>query len=213
MNQLTLENLACERDQRVLFSQLSAEFSSGDVVQIIGPNGSGKTTLLRVLSTLSGVYDGEFYWNGQSVRQHPLDYRQQLLYLSHATGIKKQLTPRENLHWYQCASQFSSRVTLVEALAAVGLMGYEDVMCDSLSAGQLRRVALARLYLTPSPLWLLDEPFTAIDKEGVLHLEHLIRHHAQQGGIVLLTTHQPFEQLEVKPLNLLDYAVVEPDYA
>lgn len=208
-----LENLACERDQRWLFSRLSAEFSSGDVVQIIGPNGSGKTTLLRVLSTLSSAYEGEVRWNGQSVREHSLAYRQQLLYLSHATGIKKQLTPRENLHWYQRASQFNSRVTVVEALAAVGLMGYEDVACDGLSAGQLRRVALARLYLTPSPLWLLDEPFTAIDKEGVLHLEHLIRHHAQQGGIVLLTTHQPFEQLEVTPLNLLDYVTADQHYA
>lgn len=199
-------DLRCERDERVLVDKLNLEVQAGTVCQVEGPNGSGKTTLLRVLCGLSSRYRGEILWRGSPVQSVRSEYLSELLYLGHSAGIKSVLSPRENLAWHhsmRSASRHSCQQSIDAALEKVGLYGFEDAPCYTLSAGQQRRVGLARLFLTPLALWVLDEPFTAIDKQGVAELEGWIAEHAEQGGSVLLTTHhelnlhRPVERLRL----------------
>lgn len=202
---LEIKHLSCERDERVLFDGLNLRVCPGDIVQVEGPNGCGKTTLLRILTTVSNEYSGELLWRGNPLQSERLDYLNHLIYLSHLPSVKKALSPRDNLRWYSGMSCGHLQMPVVDALAEVGLAGYEDVPCYTLSAGQLRRVALARLYLTPAQVWILDEPFTAIDKQGVAALEQLLMEHANGGGAVVLTTHQALGLDCVKHVNLIDY--------
>jgi heme exporter protein A len=198
---LELHNLACERDERFLFSQLSASFYAGQVVQILGPNGSGKTTLLRILACVSQDFQGDIRWQGQDRANVRWEYANDLLYLGHSPGIKKSLTPLENLRWYAAVQGGVADEELIEALAQVKLAGYEDTPCYRLSAGQLRRVALARLVFSRVKVWILDEPFTALDKSGVAQLEARLAAHTQAGGLVLVTSHQ---DINVPNLQCLD---------
>ncbi len=202
---LELVDLECERDDRTLFTGLNHRIAAGDVVQIEGPNGSGKTTLLRVLTTLSSDYRGDILWCGQSLGKFKFDYLNHLLYIGHLPGVKKSLSPLENLSWYARMAGGLEKSQLEQALAAVGLYGFEEVPCFQLSAGQQRRAALARLYLNPPPLWILDEPFTAIDKKGVAALEAKIAEHTDNGGVVILTTHQDMNVSKLVKINLLKY--------
>ncbi|UTW10015.1 cytochrome c biogenesis heme-transporting ATPase CcmA [Marinobacterium rhizophilum] len=198
---LKVENLYCERDERVLFDGLSFAVGAGEVLQIEGQNGSGKTTLLRILGGLSRNYEGELYWRGEPMAEVVDEYRQDLLYFGHLPGVKATLTPQENLGWY-AALQGADLASIDSALQQVGLRGYEDVPCHMLSAGQHRRVSLARLYLSQAALWILDEPFTAIDKKGVAQKEQLILRHAACGGTVILTTHHELQLDGLRRLNL-----------
>ncbi|RTE66824.1 cytochrome c biogenesis heme-transporting ATPase CcmA [Amphritea opalescens] len=200
---LKIENLFCERDERVLFEALCFEVHAGEVIQIEGQNGSGKTTLLRILSGLSSHFEGDIYWQGEHLEKCASEYREALLYFGHQPGVKAVLTPRENLHWYASLHPDMALEQLDYALMQVGLTGYEDVPCHTLSAGQNRRVSLARLYLSRAPLWILDEPFTAIDKQGVAAQEALMMAHAEQGGSVILTTHHELAMGDkIRRLNL-----------
>ncbi|TVP49903.1 MAG: cytochrome c biogenesis heme-transporting ATPase CcmA [Halomonas sp.] len=199
---LEARQLACERDDRWLFQGLDLDIRSGEIVRIEGPNGSGKTTLLKILSGQLSDYQGELFWNGVAMREVREHFLANLLYLGHAPGIKAGLSPLENLSWYQAlsgekSSQEGSEERRLIALENVGLAGFEDVPTGQLSAGQQRRVALARLTLTQRALWVLDEPFTAIDREGVAALENQLIAHAQGGGCVLVTTHH---ELTASPL-------------
>ena len=130
---LELVGLQCERDERVLFTDLTHTIEAGTVVQIEGPNGSGKTTLLRVLTTLSLDYSGEIRWCGQSLAESKYDYLSNLLFIGHLPGIKKHLSPLENLNWYQGMASTLEKSALEQALAVVGLYGFEDVPCFQLS--------------------------------------------------------------------------------
>ena len=186
---LEVKDLFCERDERVLFEGLSFCLNPGEIIQVEGPNGSGKTTLLRILSGLSQAYEGGVLFNGQPRSSIRDEFLASLLYFGHLPGVKATLTPEENLRWYCALHPHTRTAGIAQALVNVGLYGYEDVPCHSLSAGQNRRVSLARLYLSNAPLWILDEPFTAIDKRGVVRKEALIARHAEQGGSVILTTH------------------------
>lgn len=171
--------LSLVRGERELFSGLDVALRAGEVLQIEGENGAGKTSLLRLLAGLARYgYDGE-------VRRFV-----PLLYIGHLSAVKELLTPRENLAWHVDGLGDHSNDRVSDALASVGLAGYEDVPSHQLSAGQHRRVNLARLHLSSEPLWLLDEPFTAIDRDGVASLESLFVSHAQRGGAVVLTSHQ-----------------------
>lgn len=188
-------DLCCERDHRVLFEFLNVDVGVGEVLQIEGPNGSGKTTLLRVLTGLSEATAGEVYWRGKPLRRARAGYYQEMQYLGHAAGIKQSLTAQENLRWHGALAGIDCGHLIDDALARVGLCGYEDVPCYTLSAGQQRKVNLARLYLLPAKLWVLDEPFTAIDKKGVEAIEALLIQQAQQGGAVILTSHQDLQHV------------------
>ncbi|MFZ4831552.1 cytochrome c biogenesis heme-transporting ATPase CcmA [Rouxiella sp. Mn2063] len=197
-------NLSCVRDERTLFSGLSFTIEPGEIVQIEGQNGAGKTSLLRILAGLSVPESGEVQWLGESIRRQREQFHQQLLFLGHLPGIKSVLTAYENLVFYQPVNGTVGQEAIYQALEQVGLLGYEDVAVAQLSAGQQRRVALARLWLSAAPLWILDEPLTAIDKQGVVTLMNLFEQHAQQGGMVLLTTHQdlPAENRVVRKIRL-----------
>ncbi|WP_458524785.1 cytochrome c biogenesis heme-transporting ATPase CcmA [Onishia taeanensis] len=187
---LQARNLSCERDGRTLFRDLDLAIGSGELVRVEGPNGSGKTTLLKILSGQLGDYDGELFWEDAPLARAREAFLANLLYLGHATGVKAALTALENLAWYQAlAGEPGSEAARLAALHEVGLAGFEDLPVAQLSAGQQRRIALARLTLTPRPLWVLDEPFTAIDKAGVAALERRLHDHVAGGGSVLLTTH------------------------
>jgi len=181
--------LACERDWRLLFDKLDLRLDSGEMLQISGPNGSGKTSLLRLLSGLMQPTAGDVLLNGQPLDAQRGELACNLLWIGHAAGIKGLLTAEENLSWLCALHQPTTRESIWQALAEVGLRGFEDVPCHTLSAGQQRRVGLARLYLSPPPLWILDEPFTALDKHGVAQLERHLAMHCEQGGLVVLTTH------------------------
>lgn len=200
---LELCNLGCERDERLLFSGLDVQLFPGDVVQIGGPNGAGKTTLLRALAGISTDYHGQIRYAGEALPEAAWEFAGDSLYLGHLPGIKKALTPAENLEWYK--AQSGAVVSINDALAAVGLYGYEDTPCYQLSAGQLRRVALARLHLSCARIWILDEPFTAIDKLGVSQLEALIAQQSAKGGVVILTSHQDLSLPQLRMVNLQDY--------
>ncbi|GLS89437.1 cytochrome c biogenesis ATP-binding export protein CcmA [Psychromonas marina] len=187
---LRCEKLTCVREDRVLFKDLSFVIKPGEIVQVEGPNGVGKTSLFRLVIGLSLPYQGDIFWQDTPITDDREHFYQKLLYLGHKTGIKPELTALENLQFFQKLQPSHKNLDLWEILAKVGLAGYEDIITAQLSAGQQRRVALARLWLNDCPLWILDEPFTAIDKSGVKVLENLFLQHAAQGGIVLLTTHQ-----------------------
>ncbi|MBC3413499.1 cytochrome c biogenesis heme-transporting ATPase CcmA [Pseudomonas sp. SWRI107] len=201
-------DLACERDWRLLFEHLDLELRPGDMLQIAGPNGSGKTSLLRLLAGLMQPTEGHILFNGSPLAEQRHALASTLLWIGHAAGIKELLSAEENLTWLCALHQPASTEVIYQALEAVGLRGFEDVPCHTLSAGQQRRVALARLYLHSPPLWILDEPFTALDKQGVAQLEAHLAAHCEQGGTVVLTTHH---SLELKPsgyreLNLGQWA-------
>ncbi|MHC6226606.1 cytochrome c biogenesis heme-transporting ATPase CcmA [Pseudomonas sp. X10] len=205
---LQAAGLACERDWRMLFEHLDLQLRPGDMLQVSGPNGSGKTSLLRLLAGLMQPTAGQILLNGQPLAQMRHELAKVLLWIGHAAGIKDLLSAEENLSWLCALHQPASREAIWRALEAVGLRGFEDVACHTLSAGQQRRVALARLYLDSPLLWILDEPFTALDKQGVAQLEAHLAAHCEQGGMVVLTTHH---NLERKPggyreLNLGQWA-------
>jgi heme exporter protein A len=201
---LTVQKVACERDDRLLFEELSFALQAGEILQIEGQNGSGKTSLLRILCGLALLTTGKLIWRDVDVTVSSSAYLRELLYVGHQAGIKATLTPEENLLWMQAVHPLLFKCTIQTALSQVGLLGFEDVPCYRLSAGQQRRVSLARLYLSEHPLWILDEPFTALDKKGVIEKENLILQHASNGGICILTTHHDFTltDIAIRRLNL-----------
>lgn len=194
-------NLSCERDERALFTALSFRVDAGEWVQVTGANGAGKTTLLRILSGLSHPDSGDVLWKGVTLADARESFSQDLLWLGHQPGMKTRLTALENLRFYHPRA---TQDALLSALAHAGLAGYEDLPLAQLSAGQQRRAALARLWLTSARLWLLDEPFTAIDADGVSDLTRRLAQHTAEGGMVVMTTHQPLpaELARVRLLSL-----------
>ncbi|MFT7387477.1 MAG: heme exporter protein A [Candidatus Endobugula sp.] len=201
---LSFKQLVCRRDSRTLFAGIDYVISKGEIVQITGPNGIGKTTLLRAIMGLMPDYDGEIWWQGQPIDDVRYDFTRELLFIGHLTGVKKSLTPRENLLFLANLQDNSSLLEIDDALEQVGLYGYEDMLGDQLSAGQYRRVALARLYLSQASIWILDEPYTALDVQAVASLEALFVAHAQQGGCVIFTSHQAPSITALRVLALND---------
>ena len=201
---LVLQNLEAWRDDRCLYQALSLTLRSGQVAQILGPNGVGKTTLLKQIAGLSGYLSGEIHWQEVPVSADRQRFQRDVLFLGHLPGIKSALTVSENLQILAaCRGQALSDDRLATALTRVGLSGYDDTPVAQLSAGQKRRVALARLFTEAPLLWLLDEPFTAIDQAGVSELEGWLADHAEQGGMVLLTTHHRLNmRCPVLPIEL-----------
>ncbi len=204
--------VTCLRDDAPLFEPISFTLAAGDVVQLEGANGIGKTTLLRALCGLASHAHGELLWRGRPLSAQRHLFATETLYIGHATGLKAALTARENLRWWSgLQGVHVDDGALDAALAEVGLTGYETSPCFQLSAGQQRRVALARLFLSPAPLWILDEPFTAIDRHGVARLEGWLAAHAGRGGAVLLTTHQPLSMAPLTRIALTAAEAVEGD--
>jgi heme exporter protein A len=202
---LTVTGLCCTRGGRSLFKSLAFAVHAGQLLHVQGRNGSGKTTLLRTLCGLLPITSGQINWCGQSLTDLADDYYRDLLYIGHLNAIKDDLTGLENLQIaMRLAEQQPSTAQLQHALTQIGLTHYHDVPCRFLSQGQKKRVALARLALTTAPLWILDEPFTALDYEAVDYVRWQLANHLQTGGLVILTTHQEvnFDHHHVVPLML-----------
>jgi len=187
---LEAADLRCERGGRVLFERLSFRLGAGEFLRVSGANGSGKTSLLRVLCGLLTPSRGCVRWKGEPVAALREEFARQLVYLGHAPAVKGDLTAEENLS-IACtlAGVAASRAAVKSALARFALP--HDVPVRRLSQGQRRRAALARLALSGAvPLWLLDEPFAALDAEGIERLGALLSGHAEKGGAIVFTTHQ-----------------------
>lgn len=188
---LNIANLECVRGDRQLFTDLSFALEPGSLLHVHGPNGSGKTTLLRAIAGLVLPEAGEIQWNGVATRKLGEDFNREVLYLGHHYGLKFELTGFENLRIFARLSGYNISERQVEvALKQVGLARCVELPVKVLSQGQKKRVALARLLLQPSKLWILDEPFVALDVAAVSLLLEQIQQHVADGGMVILTTHQ-----------------------
>ena len=185
-NALEVLDLSCMRDDRLLFSGLSFNVATGQVLLLEGSNGSGKTTLLRILCGFREADSGEIRWSGQPVAES--SYFAEMAYVGHADGTKKELTVLENLR-FAASLHNPGFYSIDEALEKVRLAGFDDNPVQTLSAGQKRRLSLARLLIIDAKLWILDEPFTSLDKTGIDLIESLIDAHVKQGGMVILTSH------------------------
>lgn len=189
---LAANDLSCRRGERLLFSGISFIVQPGELLHVQGANGSGKTSLLRLLCGLSVPERGEILWHNCPPRKLGEDFLAAVTYLGHQNAIKEELSAVENIQ--VSASLNGKPVSDDEAYAALETMGLgdkADLQTKVLSQGQRRRVALARLSLSGSALWLLDEPLAALDAEGVTRVETLLDTHLSRGGMAVVTTHQP----------------------
>ncbi len=189
---LEAAGLGCRRNGRLLFSGLSFTLGPGEAVQIDGPNGAGKTTLLRILCGLAAPDAGELRWCGVDIGSVRPEFLSRVAYVGHAHGIKEELTPRENLRFARALGPpADAACSSDEALERVGLAELASAPARALSAGQRRRVALARLLVTPARLWVLDELFTGLDKRATGLAEEMLTAHTEGGGLLVLTSHRP----------------------
>ncbi len=199
---LQVNNLACVRDDRVLFEGLTFSLHPKQILLLEGKNGSGKTSLLRILCGFREPDEGEVLWDGIAIDRS--EFYRHMAYVGHLEGLKKELTVVENLKMGQ-ALGFPGKMTIDQALAKVHLQGYDDTLVQALSAGQKRRLSLARLLITDAVLWILDEPLTSLDKEGIdlvesIMIEHVVTHQ----GMIVLTSHHDLSlpAVDVQRINL-----------
>jgi len=200
---LQIDNLACIRDDRVLFEHLNLSLAAGQMLLVEGRNGSGKTSLLRILTGLKLADEGEVLWRGKDIQQLAADYTEQVSYVGHHDGVKRDLSCLENLRLVQAMGK-PSGVELDEALDRVSLYRYGDTLVRNLSAGQRRRLALSRLMVTDSLLWILDEPFTSLDKKSMASFESMFESHLVGEGIIVMTSHHDIEMVnaDIQRLDL-----------
>jgi heme exporter protein A len=181
-------NLSCMRNDRLLFEQLDIGLEAGQMLVVEGPNGCGKTSLLRILTGLRLADGGEVLWRGEPIDRLAGDYFEQVNYVGHHDGVKHELSCLENLRLAR-AMGVPSKQDLDDVLDKVNLYAYGETEVGSLSAGQKRRLALARLLATDALLWILDEPFTSLDKASMALFSGLFEQHLQQQGVIVMTSH------------------------
>lgn len=187
-HKLAVENLSCVRDDRILFQSLHFSLHNGQALIIEGHNGSGKTSLLRILCGFHRPEQGVVRWCDSAVTSYADDYYQNIAYVSHKNGLKDDLTVTENLA-LSCELMGTLNKDHHATLQHIGLLEQADLLVRQLSAGQKRRLALARLLVTRCPLWILDEPFTSLDKGSMVLFEKILQQHVQAGGLLILTAH------------------------
>ena len=200
---LEARGLCCVRGERQLFADLDFLLELGKCLHVSGENGIGKTSLLRLLTGLSKPESGEVLWGAQPISVDPIDYHRQLLFLGHRDALKEDLTALENLQMYAVLDDIS--LPQEQALAALwrfGLRGRENLPVYCLSAGQKRRVLMARMLTRQAKLWILDEPFNALDAGAAEELQNLIAEHLSASGLVVLTSHQQINIANVQVLEL-----------
>lgn len=195
---LSADALACWRAERLVFAGLSFTLEPGAAALLLGPNGTGKSSLLRVLCGLLPAAEGRVSWSGEDIRREPAAHARRLRYLGHQEGLKASLTVAENLA-FQAALAGGD---VAAALQAMGLTALADLPARILSAGQKRRLALARLALAPAALWLLDEPTLGLDEASVARFGAMLAAHRERGGIVLAATHLPLPLPDAIDLRL-----------
>ncbi len=202
---LEVTNLACSRGEHQLFARINFELKAGELLQVLGANGCGKTTLLRTLCGFIQPQAGDILWQGQGIRELDEEYFADIIYLGHSNAIKDELNALENLRIGSALAGYAvSDSAAIAALRRMGLRGRETFPVKVLSQGQRRRVALARLLITKSPLWILDEPLTALDVGAVGLMQEIIGEHLARQGMLIFTTHQTLEVagVETRRLNL-----------
>lgn len=198
---LSGEGLTCERGGRVLFSDVNFKVKSGQALIVQGQNGAGKTSLLRIMIGLSQPEHGIVRWNQDDIAAHAHQLQRELCYIGHQAAVKSELTVRENLTLIMRLWPQHEAVSVMELADKVGLRKRLSVPCSRLSAGQVRRVSLARLFISTQSLWVLDEPLTALDVDFIKQIEARLQQHMQNQGIVILTTHRGIDlggQEEIK---------------
>ncbi|MGE5548123.1 MAG: heme ABC exporter ATP-binding protein CcmA [Solirubrobacterales bacterium] len=201
--------LACVRGGRVVFAGLDFEVAAGEALVLLGPNGSGKSSLLRVMAGLLKTASGRLAWNGKPVAEDPEAHAARTHYVGHHDAIKPVLSVAENLRfWARLHEPHAARASqaVEHALERFGLGHLRDIPGKMLSAGQKRRTNLARLLAAPSPLWLLDEPITALDRKSIATLEAVFAEHRAGGGIVILSTHADVDLPDARELHLDRFA-------
>ena len=200
MPELIVNELSCQKGYNALFYGLSFSLTSGDTLRISGANGSGKTSLLKILAGLSSAEYGSVSYNNNCAGSS--EYQKNIFYLGHLPALSPELYCRENLAFLSHLKGDNADDKVSDALNAIGLKGYENEVAANLSAGQKRRVVLASLFINTAPIWLLDEPFTALDTDGISILEGQINKHSENGGLCILTTHQKCNLANMKTLAL-----------
>lgn len=190
---LDIGGVTSVRGERTLFENFSLQVHAGSMYQIEGPNGAGKSSLLRILAGLLAPQSGEIRYKGELSQHVRREFLQDLLFIGHKAAVKPELTALENLEFFAATQGQPCAEPPFALLAKVGLVGLEDVPAGNLSAGQQRRIALARLWVTQSQLWVLDEPFTSLDVAGIELLHQRFSEHLQQSGAIVLTSHQALD--------------------
>ncbi|WP_394182217.1 cytochrome c biogenesis heme-transporting ATPase CcmA [Marinomonas posidonica] len=196
---LTLSNISIERGERDLCKGLSVVAQFGRLYQIVGENGAGKSSLLKVIAGLLRPVEGEIFLDDKVIGAAMNQWPQDCLYLGHQYGIKRLLTVEENIRCY-CPN--ASRENIHSALAQLDLLLYQNTPVKQLSAGQAKRVALSRLWLSDQAIWLLDEPFSSLDVKGRALLEIKLEQQLKCGGLVILTTHQALLGIDAQSIEL-----------
>jgi heme exporter protein A len=200
MSNLTIKNLQCIRRDNILFQGLDFELKDGGLIQIDGVNGSGKSSLLQMCAGLIQATEGKISWNGEDINNCRYQFQSNLRYFGHTNGVKAGLTAKENMTVMHALSGSKEKVDYSSILKQIGLSDMDDILLSRMSAGQKRRVGLSRFFMGGSKLWLLDEPFNALDKDGKLIIEQLIVKHCSEGGMVIFATHQSIE-IESYPIE------------
>jgi len=197
MSNLIINNLSCIRGYNQLFTDLSFELRPGEILKISGTNGTGKTSLLKIIAGLNSAESGSIFFKNNDINN-----KLNIFYLGHLNALSPELSCIENLNFLLELGTENFNSSYLDALSMVGLNNYENELVANLSAGQKRRVALAALFITPSKLWLLDEPFTSLDSKGIEIVENQIKKHRDSGGLCILTTHQVCNIRNLRELNL-----------
>ena len=192
---LSGQNLSCVKQDRALFENIDLCVNESEILYVRGQNGAGKTSLLRILVGLSDPASGQVLFDDQPIKVNAPNFHRELVYFGHKLGLNSDLNALENLaYWCQLNSVQTDQQQLYSLLATLGLVGLEDLPIRQLSAGQQRRVALGRLWLkTKARLWILDEPFTALDVQGIALLKNKLLSHLDSGGAVIITSHQQLD--------------------
>jgi heme exporter protein A len=200
---LEIQGLSCTRGDTTLFRDLSFALDAGGSAHVQGPNGAGKTTLLRALCGLTRPADGKVLWKQTEIGALAEEYRANLLHIGHLNGLHGELSADENLRYDTCLDS-PDKASVLTALADFGLARRAHLPVKLLSQGQKRRVALARLALARRTLWILDEPFAALDVAAVKHLDGIIEQHLERGGMLVLTAHHAltFRAASLSPVRL-----------
>lgn len=202
-NQLTVCDVSCERQENIIFRHLSFQANSGELVRILGKNGSGKSSLLKIITGLLKPISGNIQWNQHDIADQRTDYVRQITYIGHKAAIKTELSVTENIKTLLGFSGLRQNPESIEkVLTCLELSKFSDVQAGYLSQGQQRRIALCRLWLETTSLWILDEPYTALDKQAIELVNGAISNALSRGAIIIFTSHLETEYFDNRVINV-----------